>query len=79
MVYQDCSDYFCLENFSLAIKTLQEKIGFEVSDARSLTNHRTDAFEMLDEACYADMAVFDIAVMKEVGNVQVMQLCTMRS
>lgn len=67
LIYQQYSDYFCLENFSQAIKALKETIGFEVHDARSLTNHGTDGFESLEDVCYADTAAFDIAVMKRKG------------
>ena len=36
-------------------------------DARSLTNHGTDKYEMLSEQSFADVNAFDIAVLKRQG------------
>lgn len=67
LIYEQYSDYFSLENFKHAISTLKEKINFEVVDARGLTNHGLDGFEMKHDHCYADFAAFDIALMKRKG------------
>jgi hypothetical protein len=39
LVYETYDDYFCLEDFKLAISTLKEKLDLSVVDARSLTQH----------------------------------------
>ncbi|MBU2977226.1 sulfotransferase family 2 domain-containing protein [Alteromonas sp. C1M14] len=67
LLYQEYSDYFCLENFPEAIDTLREKIGFTVHDARPLTNHGSDGFEIIDNNCFANTCGFDISVMKRNG------------
>lgn len=67
LIYKRYSDYFCLEDFSGAIKTLRKKIGFKVVDARSLTQHGTHHFKLLNKKIYADTAAFDIATLKRKG------------
>lgn len=67
LIYQEYSDYFSLENFSEAVKTLKNKIDFNVVDARQLTNHGTDNFELQNDKYYADMSIFDIALLKQSG------------
>lgn len=68
LLYEQYSDYFSLENFKQAISTLKEKIGFEVIDARALTNHGTDKLKLLDDRCYADTPAFDMSVLKRQGS-----------
>jgi hypothetical protein len=67
LIYENYSDYFALEEFPQAVATLKEKIDFDVVDARELTNHGTHKYETVNDECYADMASFDIAVMKRSG------------
>jgi hypothetical protein len=67
LVYENYSDYFSLEEFPQAISTLKNKINFDVVDARELTGHGTHKYQTLDEQCYADIAAFDIAIMKRGG------------
>lgn len=67
LIYQEYSDYFCLENFPHAVKTLKEKIDFEVHDARPLTKHGTDGYKPLNDKNYADTTAFDISVFKRNG------------
>ena len=67
LLYEEYSDYFALEHFDKAIVKLKEKIGLEVIDARSLTTHGIDGYELLDDKNYSQMAAFDIAVLKRQG------------
>jgi hypothetical protein len=67
MIYDNYDDYFCLEQFSVAIQTLKERIGLSIHDARTLTGHGTDQYEMVRGSCIADKAAFDIAVMQRSG------------
>jgi hypothetical protein len=67
LLYEQYDDYFALEHFDEAISTLKQKIDFNVVDARSLTGHGTDKFETLSDRCFANMAAFDIALLKRQG------------
>lgn len=66
LVYKNYDDYFCLEAFSAAIKTLEEKIGLSVVDARSLTKHGIDKFNLLS-GDFSETAPSKIRAMKEQG------------
>ncbi|WP_165735335.1 sulfotransferase family 2 domain-containing protein [Pseudoalteromonas sp. C8] len=67
LLYKEYDDYFSLEHFDKAIVTLKEKIDFNVVDARSLTGHGTDKYEMLNDDNYSQTTAFDIAVLKRGG------------
>jgi Sulfotransferase family len=67
LLFKDYSEYFSLEDFATCVTTLRERINFSVIDARSLTNHGTNEFELLYEDNFADTPAFDIAVMKREG------------
>lgn len=67
LVYENYSDYFSLEEFPQAISMLKDKINFDVVDARELTGHGTHKYQAVAEQCYADIAAFDIAIMKRKG------------
>jgi len=67
LIYQKYDDYFCLERFEDVTSTLKSKLDFEVLDARSLTGHGTDRFELIDNQCHANTPAFDIALMKRNG------------
>ncbi len=67
LLFENYSDYFALESFSTAIEVLKDKIGLDVVDARELTNHGTDSFELRSDGYYGEHAAFDIAVMKRNG------------
>lgn len=69
LLYKNYQDYFCLENFSHAIKTLKERIDFDVMDARNLTNHGLEKHEKIDSQCFADTEAFDLAVLKRNGEI----------
>jgi hypothetical protein len=67
MIYEKYSDYFSVENFKYAVSALKTNINLDVIDARKLTNHGTDGFAAVYDKLYADVAAFDIAVMKQEG------------
>ena len=67
LLYEEYSEYFCLENFSEIITTLKEKINLNVIDARSLTSHGIDGYQLLSDSDYSQVAVFDIATLKRQG------------
>ena len=67
LLYKQYDDYFSLEHFSEAIQILSEKINFNVVDARSLTSHGTDKYELLNGQCFSETHAFDIALLKRSG------------
>lgn len=67
LLHKEYDDYFALEHFDKATTTLKEKIDFDVVDARSLTGHGTDKFEMLNDDNFSRTSAFDIAVLKRAG------------
>ncbi|MCC0177125.1 sulfotransferase family 2 domain-containing protein [Waterburya agarophytonicola K14] len=67
LVYQQYDDYFCLEDFKQVIKTLNEKIGLDIIDARDLTNHGINKFELVDDENYAQVKSSDILRLKTNG------------
>lgn len=67
ILYDEYDDYFCLEQFPLAVKKLKEKIDLDIHDARSLTGHGTDKYKMISDKCFANTAAFDIAIMQRNG------------
>ncbi|MDO6683484.1 sulfotransferase family 2 domain-containing protein [Oceanobacter sp. 5_MG-2023] len=67
LLYKEYSDYFSLENFSKAMSTLKEKISLDVIDARPLTMHGIDGYELLDDKDYSQMNAFDISILKRQG------------
>lgn len=67
LVFEDYSDWYCLENFAEAAKGIEAKCGLKVHDARRLTGHGTDALQMLAEGSFADTTVRDLAQMRHQG------------
>lgn len=67
LVYERYTNVFALERFDDAVRTLHERIGLAVRDARQLTRHGTDAVELVRHGSYADVPIADIAAMKREG------------
>ncbi|MFM7425893.1 MAG: sulfotransferase family 2 domain-containing protein, partial [Elainella sp.] len=67
LVYQQYDDYFCLENFSHAVKTLQEKINLTVIDARPLTKHGIDSLEKIEGNDFSSVSPAEIQSLKSSG------------
>jgi hypothetical protein len=67
LVYEDYDDIFRLEAFAEARARLAERIGLEVQDARGLTLHGTDRYQMDDTRCFADVPGREIAAMRQAG------------
>ena len=67
LLYQEYDDYFCLEKFSEAITTLKSKIGLSIIDARNLTNHGTDKFELIDDRDFSEVKSADIFKLQQEG------------
>ena len=70
LVYEHYDDYFCLEAFSEAVATLRQRIGLVIHDARNLTKHGADQFELLDgDEPFADRPAHEIATLKRAGQI----------
>tara|TARA_B100001063_G_C16745748_1_gene547381 strand:+ start:515 stop:1240 length:726 start_codon:yes stop_codon:yes gene_type:complete len=67
LLYKEYDDYFALEHFEKAVGTLKDKIDLNVVDARNLTGHGTDKFEMLNDVNHSQVKAFDIAILKRQG------------
>jgi hypothetical protein len=64
LLYKEYSDYFALGEFNYAIIQLNNKIGLDVVDARQLTDHGIDEYELLTDKDFSQVAAFDIALLK---------------
>ena len=68
LVYEQYDDYFCMEEFDIAIETLNEKIGLSVVDARNLTQHGMDQLEQInDDQFYGQISPDEIFYLKRSG------------
>jgi hypothetical protein len=68
LVYERYDDFFCVEMFDEAVSALQQKLGFEVHDARGLTKHGADQFQPLDgDQSFSDIPAHEIATLKRDG------------
>jgi hypothetical protein len=74
LVYQTYDNIFCFEKFEEVKTVLQERIGFTVRDARSLTKHGTDQYAAIEPGqCFADVSAFDLLCSKRSGKVPRLQ------
>jgi len=63
LVYQNYSDWFNMESFSKALKTITQKIGLKIYDTRNIARHGTDQYK-LKYGLYADTPARDILAMQ---------------
>jgi hypothetical protein len=70
LVFDKYDDYFCVERLQDAAKTIREKAGFEIVDARSITQHGIDARTKLPASeAFSDVAVRGIVKLGKDGQV----------
>ncbi|MGB3558667.1 MAG: sulfotransferase family 2 domain-containing protein [Geitlerinemataceae cyanobacterium] len=67
LVYKEYDDYFCLEEFANLDEVLRAKIGFEIVDARPLTQHGIDRLEIIEEEDFSSISPVDIYNLKISG------------
>lgn len=67
LVYQEYDAYYRLEEFAVAQTDLKKRLDIDVLDARHLTRHGTDQYELLDDQCHANTGPFRILGMKRNG------------
>lgn len=65
LVYEEYDDWFAVEDFGRAVRTLDRKIGLEILDARPISQHGKDRHQPVDDdRNHADTPVAEIAAMK---------------
>lgn len=67
LVYKDYDDYFNLETFADAQITIASKAQIDIVDARQLTRHGIDRFELVSDKNYADYLPDAIRTLKKTG------------
>jgi hypothetical protein len=67
LVYAEYDAYFSLENFALARQELEKRLAIDILDARPLTRHGTDRYQLLESECYADVLPHEIQTLKRSG------------
>ncbi len=67
LVYKTYDDYFSLEQFAQAKTHIETKAGLQIVDARPLTQHGTDRFQLLSDDNYAEYLPDDIYTLKKAG------------
>jgi hypothetical protein len=64
LVYKQYDDYFCLEAFGEAVRSIQDKTGMRISDARGITGHGLDKLEMIERGDHANLRAAEISALK---------------
>lgn len=68
LLYHEYDDYFCLEQFEVAVQTLHQKIGVTVVDARQLSSHGLDRYETIDDgSSFTHASALEIMNLKAAG------------
>lgn len=67
LLFDEYTDYFCLENFDKAKTVLKEKIGLDLVDARPLTKHGLDNLTKLTEDKFCDTPLEALEDLKRQG------------
>ena len=71
LVYADYDAWYAVEQMGAARADLAERIGFDLVDARGLTRHGTDRFELMEGpetgGHFADMPLTELAALQAAG------------
>ncbi len=67
LLYDRYDEVLAMEDFATARARITELTGLELVDARGLTRHGTDAFETLEDRCYADVPIQELSTLKQAG------------
>ena len=68
LMYSKYDDYFCLEDFSKAIPSIEEKAKIKIYDARNLTKHGLDQYESINDKDFSDTLPIEILNLKDKGH-----------
>ncbi|MAU94899.1 sulfotransferase family 2 domain-containing protein [Marinibacterium profundimaris] len=66
LVYAEYDAWYAVERMAEARDDLAARIGFDLVDARGLTRHGTDRFDLI-EGDYADTSMAELAALQEAG------------
>ena len=69
LIYESYDRYFSVENFSTAIRQLNDDIGFKVLDARKLTGHGTEQLKRDSSKSFCDVTTEELNEIKTLGRV----------
>lgn len=67
LLYNEYSDVFCVEQFPKAVRTLKEKVDFDVHDARDLTKHGSERYSLIKDGLWHDVPVKELYSLKMSG------------
>lgn len=67
LVYEDYDALFRLEDFAAAAQSITERTGMAIEDARALSNHGSERYDLLSDKGYGDTPVWDIRAMQRKG------------
>lgn len=67
LLFDQYHDVFSVERFSQAVTKLNDVLGFKVRDARSLTRHGLDQFQLVESGGFSTVPVRELAIMKAEG------------
>ena len=67
LVYEEYDDYFCLEDFEFAVKTLKEKIDLDIMDARPITLHGTAHLDKITSGDFSKTSTYEIYSLRREG------------
>ncbi|WP_245624924.1 sulfotransferase family 2 domain-containing protein [Jannaschia seosinensis] len=67
LVYERYDAYFQMERFGDAVPQIEQQGGIALIDARPLTRHGTERFDLVSDLCYADTPLAELAEMKRQG------------
>ena len=67
LIYEEYDDYFALENFNEAIPIIEKKSEIKIYDARNLTKHGLDQYQLITDKNFSDISPVDIFNLKQKG------------
>lgn len=69
LVYQEYTDWFCLERFDRLIERLSDEMNFAVHDTRTISRHGTYGLTAVEGQSFADTPVRELAELRFKGKV----------
>lgn len=67
LVYEKYDNYFAIENFAEAIIEIEQKTNMKIFDARNLTRHGLDQYELIKDQNFSNTSLLEILRLKQDG------------
>jgi len=67
LVYEEYDDYFALETFAEAIPEIEKKAKIKIYDARNLTKHGLDQYQLITDKDFSEVSPVEIFNLKQKG------------